>query len=104
MNAVLVFTDFGVLRATYRGGPYIELYTRTGDQPQDVINVYDYGADRPVIENTPQAVLAAIVEWLEEGEPDVVISGAWLLNTAGQAPAVGWAWDGEDIGVRLWER
>lgn len=52
------------IRGTYAGGPYIDLHF--GDGPAfDVINVWDYAAGKPTIENTENAVWDALVEWLD---------------------------------------
>lgn len=102
MNAVLVFTDNGVVRATYAGREYIQLYLGGGDSPDEVINVFDYRRGEPAIENTPHAVMAAVVAWLAEQEPTVTVSGAWLLTSAGQAPGISWSCDGDNLGLRLW--
>ena len=48
---------------TYHGGAYIDLSLDGGRSAFDVINVWDYAADRPTIPNTAAAVRAAMRDW-----------------------------------------
>lgn len=50
----------------YHGGPYIELSFGKPGKPTEVINVWDYEAERPGIENTEASVRREIEEWINE--------------------------------------
>ena len=52
------------IRGEYEGGTYIDLSMGDG-AAFDVINVWDYAADRSTIPNTPAAVRRAMIEWRE---------------------------------------
>jgi hypothetical protein len=50
-----------LVTGTYHGGPYIDL--SFGGAAFDVINVWDYEANKSTIENTHRAVREAMREW-----------------------------------------
>jgi len=50
----------------YEGGAYIDVYHAAKRHALDVINVYDYEAGAPTIENTSKAVRAKLAEWIKE--------------------------------------
>jgi hypothetical protein len=50
-----------LVTGVYNGGAYIDLCF--GDITFDVINVWDYAAGKPTIENTHRAVREAMREW-----------------------------------------
>ena len=79
MAAVLLITNGGRVRATYKGGAYIEIAFGTSECPTDVINVYDYAAGKPKIANTPRAVERVFVRWLKEHNPEILIFETRLM-------------------------
>ena len=69
---ILMNTSIGELKAEYRGREYIELYL-DGEQYEDIINVFDYAAGSPRIENTPDDVEKTLKEWFAENHPEIDI-------------------------------
>jgi hypothetical protein len=53
------------IHGVYHGGAYIDLHFGD-DRAFDVINVWDYSADKPTIENTADAVRQQIREWISD--------------------------------------
>lgn len=51
------------IRGRYYGGAYIDLYFAGDRVPFDVINVWDYAANRARIPFTNAAVRAALIDW-----------------------------------------
>jgi hypothetical protein len=54
------------LRFEWFGGAYIAVFSKKHDIEIDVINVWDYETDKPVIERTMKAFETRITEWLAE--------------------------------------
>lgn len=79
MAVVILITNGGRVRASYRGGEYIEVAFGQTDTPTDVINVFDYKAGKPVISNTPKAVERVFVRWLRENNPEISIFETRLM-------------------------
>lgn len=79
MAVVLLITNGGRVRASYRGGEYIEIAFGTSETPNDVINVFDYAAGKPRIANTPRAVERVFVKWLKEHNPEISIFETRLM-------------------------
>ena len=54
-----------IVRADYQGGPYIDLtFGHKEYQPTEVINVWDYEADKPEIECVQSAVRETVHNWI----------------------------------------
>ena len=79
MAVVILITNGGRIQASYRGREYVEVSFGTSDTPTDVINVFDYKADKPVIPNTPKAVERVLVRWLRERNPDIEVYETRLM-------------------------
>ncbi len=56
----------GPWKATYEGGPYIEVWHWSKDYPLDVINVYDYAEGAPTIPFEQSAVRRELKHWVNE--------------------------------------
>ena len=56
------------LRFEWYGGAYIEVISKKHDVEINVINVWDYELDKPVIERSIEAFETRITEWLAEPE------------------------------------
>jgi 16S rRNA C1402 N4-methylase RsmH len=69
-TTVTLHTDGRTIRATYGGGPYVDLTFGGAAHATEVLNVWDYRAGAPVIDNTPDAVRAALMAWVEDMDAD----------------------------------
>lgn len=79
MAVVILITNGGRVRASYRGGEYIEVAFGQTDTPTDVINVFDYKEGKPVIANNPKAVERVLVRWLRENNPGLDVYETRLM-------------------------
>lgn len=79
MSVVILITNAGRVRASYRGGEYIEVAFGRTDTPTDVISVFDYKAGKPMIPNTPKAVERVFVRWLRDHNPEILIFETRLM-------------------------
>jgi hypothetical protein len=78
---VLFETNFGEIRAIWRGGPYVELFTGADDTAKDVINVWDYKTDEPRIPREAAALAKCVKEWLWEMERGIEFETMRLTET-----------------------
>lgn len=79
---IVLTTDRGSISATYRGGEYIDIRYGENEYPEEVINVFDYGADEPYIENTTEKVREALIEWLKARNPELTIYSVFESDSA----------------------
>lgn len=71
MTDILIDDENRIVKATYEGGTYIELYIGHLDEPPDeVINVYDYELGMPEIEDNEEDVRVAVFSWMEQSDED----------------------------------
>jgi hypothetical protein len=56
------------LRFEWSGGAYISVFSKRQDIEINVINVWDYELDKPVIERSFDGFRTRITEWLTEPE------------------------------------
>lgn len=82
MIAVVLTTDQGSISATYQGGAYIDIRFGENENPEEIINVFDYEAGRPYIENTTAKVREALIEWLKEEHPELTIYSVFESDSA----------------------
>lgn len=61
-------SNFGQIRAVWKGGTYVHLYPEGSDTPTEVVNVWDYENNKPYIECSAKAMAAHVREWLWEME------------------------------------
>lgn len=62
----------GPWKATYEGGPYIEVWHESKSYPLDVINVYDYAKGEPEIAFEQSAVRRELRHWINEVGDDYI--------------------------------
>lgn len=67
-NEPRMVMGFGGYQFVWFGGPYIDVYTANGQFVHDVINVWDYERDKPVIARTLNAFEKRCKHWAEEQE------------------------------------
>lgn len=79
MAVVTLITNVGQIEASYRGREYVEISYGDNSAPTDVINVFDYEAGSPRIENTPRAVEEVLLAWLREDNPQLEVYETRLL-------------------------
>ena len=60
------------LTFTWEGGSYVEI-AHTGQTPYEVINVWDYATDKPIITRTQRALSREVDRWIRTyGEAELV--------------------------------
>jgi hypothetical protein len=74
-------TNFGLIRAVWHLGPYIQLFSGDSESASDVINVWDYQSDTPRIQVSPEGMATCVREWLWEMERGIEIETMQLTQT-----------------------
>ena len=65
---IKMMTETGNLRFEWSGGAYIAIYSKKHEIEVNVINVWDYELDKPVIERSFDGFRNRVIEWLSEPE------------------------------------
>lgn len=61
-------TNIGTIRAEWKGREYIHLYPNGSETACNVINVWDYANNKPLIDRSAKAMASYAREWLWEME------------------------------------
>ena len=66
-------TNAGTLNAVWTGREYIHIYVGAEESTNFIINVWDYAANKPWIEESAEAMARCVVERLNETDPEIAI-------------------------------
>jgi hypothetical protein len=61
-------SNFGQIKAVWEGGTYVHLYPEDSATATEVVNVWDFENNKPIIESSAKAMAAHVREWLWEME------------------------------------